>query len=382
MPTFSTGPIENSVILATGLRPTQQVTIKINNQDINSSTSVQILGYYLNGVKLVYVHEVVVIPAGEVLTRSYYADHDSFEFEFEVFSEADVVQISLWGKNSAGGLVTAHRLVSAEMLGEVSGVSGPTGATGPAGPAGAPGETGSTGPTGAVGPAGPTGEVGPTGAPGEPGLAGPTGEAGPTGAPGEPGPTGPTGAPGEAGPTGATGEPGPTGATGVTGATGAAVTEEGFSAFLDSVPVTASTQLSGWSVADPYFDSTGFDPASGNYTVPETGVYSIQATVNYTTTAALTINLGAGINPSFVVRRTSPVTSDLVSGLFPLLNVNIALLLTLRAILGNGTITLAGKVQLSAGDVIGLFYEADGLTIGIDLGGDTPGIVWSVNRIS
>lgn len=34
------------------------------------------------------------------------------------------------------------------------------------------------------------------------------------------------------------------------------------------------------------------------------------------------------------------------------------------------------------GDIIGLFYEADGLTISLNLGGVTnAGIVWSVHRI-
>jgi hypothetical protein len=109
----------------------------------------------------------------------------------------------------------------------------------------------------------------------------------------------------------------------------------------------------------------------------------IEATINYSTTAAVTVSLGVGVNPEFVVRRTSPTVTDLISGLFPLLNVNVALVLTLRTILGNGTVTLAGNVELTAGDVIGLFYEANGLAIPLDLGGaGTPGIVWSINRLT
>jgi hypothetical protein len=51
--------------------------------------------------------------------------------------------------------------------------------------------------------------------------------------------------------------------------------------------------------------------------------------------------------------------------------------------LGNGTVTLSGEVELAAGDVIGLFYEADGLTIPLNLGGTgAPGIVWSINRLT
>jgi len=145
---------------------------------------------------------------------------------------------------------------------------------------------------------------------------------------------------------------------------------------------SASTQLTGWTVTAPYFDSANFDETTGNYTVPATGVYFIAATINYATTAALTISLGAGVNPAFVVRRTSPTTTDLISGLFPLLNVNVALVLTLRAILGSGTVTLAGDVQLNAGDVLGLFYVADGLTVPLDLGGTSSGIVWSLYRLT
>ncbi|WP_422661585.1 hypothetical protein ACK8P5_02640 [Paenibacillus sp. EC2-1] len=95
------------------------------------------------------------------------------------------------------------------------------------------------------------------------------------------------------------------------------------------------------------------------------------------------MSLGAGINPFFVISRTSPTATNLVSGLFPLLNVNIALVLNLRTILGNGTITLAGDVQLNAGDVLGLFYQANGLTIGLNLGGgSSSGIVWSIYRLA
>lgn len=188
-----------------------------------------------------------------------------------------------------------------------------------------------------------------------------------------------TGATGATGETGATGV---TGVTGVTGATGAGVATEGFSAFLPTFSAATSTQLTGWTVTTPYYDSATFDEVTGNYTVPVTGRYSFEATINYSTTAAITISLGAGTNPAFVIRRTSPATTDLVSGLFPLLNVNVALVLTLRTILGNGTVTLTGDFLLNAGDVIGLFYEADGLTVPLDLGGDSSGIVWSVVRLT
>ena len=271
------------------------------------------------------------------------------------------------------------------------GIIGPTGATGAQGITGPTGPTGATGPQGVIGPTGPTGAtgvqgvIGPTGPTGAQGVIGPAGPTGATGAQGVTGPTGPTGAQGitgPTGPTGATGAQGITGPTGPTGATGPTATSEGFSAFLSTASVSASSQLTGWSVATPYFNSGNFNPATGNYTVPATGRYIIEATINYATTAVITIALGAGINPAFVVQRSSPTVTSLITGLFPILNVNIALILSLRTILGSGTVTLAGEVQLNAGDIIGLYYVANGLTIGLNLGGSGSGIVWSVNQIN
>lgn len=274
-----------------------------------------------------------------------------------------------------------------------AGPAGPTGATGATGAQGVTGATGATGPQGVTGPTGATGAqgvTGPTGATGEQGVAGPTGATGPqgiagptgaTGAQGVTGPTGATGAQGIAGPTGATGAQGIAGPTGPQGATGPTVASEGFSAFLSTFSVSSSSQLAGWSVAAPYFNSGSFNPVTGNYTVPAAGRYIIGATVNYATTAVISIGIGGGINPAFVVQRSSPTTTNLITGLFPVLNVSIVLVLSLRTILGSGTVTLAGEAQLNAGDVIGLYYAANGLTLGLNLGGASGGIVWSMNRL-
>ena len=267
----------------------------------------------------------------------------------------------------------------------VIGPTGLTGATGPQGNLGLTGATGATGPQGIIGPTGatgPQGVIGPTGPAGAQGITGPTGPTGAQGITGLTGVTGAQGITGPTGPTGATGQQGITGPTGPTGATGPTATSEGFSAFLSTASVSASSQLTGWSVAAPYFNSGNFNPATGNYTVPATGRYIIEATINYATTAVITIALGAGINPAFVVQRSSPTVTSLITGLFPILNVNIALILSLRTILGSGTVTLAGEVQLNAGDIIGLYYVANGLTIGLNLGGSGSGIVWSVNQIN
>ncbi|TMN21796.1 hypothetical protein FFL34_06480 [Lentibacillus cibarius] len=140
--------------------------------------------------------------------------------------------------------------------------------------------------------------------------------------------------------------------------------------------------MGNWTVSGNFFNGTGFDPATGDYTVPESGRYTIKAVISYNTTAAVGASIGGNVNPAFVVRKKSPTTTDLVSGLFPVLNISVTLL-TLRAVLGNGTVTLTGDVMLNAGDVIGLYYQAEGLNINLNLGGSSPsGTVWSVHKLA
>ncbi|WGV59988.1 hypothetical protein QIH01_02280 [Brevibacillus brevis] len=187
---------------------------------------------------------------------------------------------------------------------------------------------------------------------------------------------------GATGDTGAAGITGPTGATGATGATGPAFTTENFSAFLSTVTLNESSQLVDWSTASPYYGSPSFNPLNGTYTVPATGTYAIKATINYETSEAITVSLGPEITPAIEVQRITPTATNLIIGDFPVLNVNIALVLILRTILGAGTVTLAGDVQLNAGDTVGLFYVANGLTINLNLGGGGEGIVWSIHRLT
>ncbi|MGK5509973.1 collagen-like triple helix repeat-containing protein [Brevibacillus formosus] len=191
-----------------------------------------------------------------------------------------------------------------------------------------------------------------------------------------------TGATGATGITGATGATGETGATGATGPAGPAFIAENFSGFLSSVTLNESAQLVNWSTASPYYGSPSFDPLTGTYTVPETGTYAIKATISYETAAAITVNLDPEITPAFEVQRITPTATSLILGDFPVLNVNIELVITLRTILGAGTITLAGDVQLNAGDTLGLFYVANGLTTDLNLGGGGEGIVWSIHRLT
>lgn len=115
MAILSTGPIENSP--AGGVRPTQLVTIKFDNRDSLISSVILVEGYVLNGTRTLYAQEEFSIAPNEVITKNYFADLNAFEFVFTIDDAAsEVIQISAWGKNSAGQLVTAHRLVSSEVL--------------------------------------------------------------------------------------------------------------------------------------------------------------------------------------------------------------------------------------------------------------------------
>ncbi|MEH7016041.1 collagen-like protein, partial [Bacillus sp. JJ63] len=170
-----------------------------------------------------------------------------------------------------------------------------------------------------------------------------------------------------------------------TGDTGPNVLANGFSANIStfSIPAGATgATLTNWSTTSPYYGNAAFDATTGVFTVPATGRYVFEATINYSTLTSLSVSLGPTVNPAFVIRRISPTTDDLISGLFPILDVSVTLL-TLRAVLGDGAVTLTGDLELTAGDQIALFYVGNGLTIALDLGGtNSNGIIWSVHRIT
>jgi len=156
----------------------------------------------------------------------------------------------------------------------------------------------------------------------------------------------------------------------------------GFCSSIPAASVSASTTFTIWNTSAPFYNTGNFDATSGEFTVPATGNYLISATIPYKTTAPVTISQGAGVNPYFEVVRTNPVTTSLLQGSLPMLDVNIALVLTLRSILGSGTVTIAGSVELTAGDVLTLNYNANGLTIPLNMGGGLgSGIVWSVTKL-
>jgi hypothetical protein len=108
---LTTGLIENTPVA--GIRPTTTLTVKITNDD-TIAANVQIDGYFVTGTtKTLYVLELFVVLPGEVASRIYYAQFDEFEFQFTTSSDA--VEISAWGKDAAGNLNTAHRIVAQEV---------------------------------------------------------------------------------------------------------------------------------------------------------------------------------------------------------------------------------------------------------------------------
>lgn len=111
MTLLTTGIIENPEV--SGVRPSVSLSVLITNNDTISAT-VKIEGFFLSETtKVMYVQEEFILAPGNVAQRSYFANFDAFEFQFTVSSDA--VDISAWGKDSAGNLTTAQRLVSEEL---------------------------------------------------------------------------------------------------------------------------------------------------------------------------------------------------------------------------------------------------------------------------
>jgi hypothetical protein len=113
MAILSTGPIENNPV--SGVRPTQQVTIRLVSRTAVDSVTVSVQGYVLSTTRTLYVSEMISVAPNEAVTRNYFADLDAFEFVFGTSSEAaEEVGISVWGKQTTGQLVDAHRVVEHE----------------------------------------------------------------------------------------------------------------------------------------------------------------------------------------------------------------------------------------------------------------------------
>nr|WP_154892750.1 exosporium glycoprotein BclB-related protein [Paenibacillus xylanexedens] len=390
---LSTGPIENNAV--NGVRPTQTVTVRIDNRSDVTASSVQIQGYYMDGgLRVLYVSESLNIAPNQVVTNNYFANFDAFEFTFTTTTTVnDPIQVSFWGKSSTGSLVTAHRLVSSELLGDVPDITGVTGATGATG---APGATGVTGATGAPGATGVTGATGAPGAPGAPGATGvtgatgapgSTGETGATGAPGTTGVTGATGAPGTTGVTGATGAPGTTGVTGATGAPGStgATGSAGAGAIIpyaSGLPVALTTVLggllntsslvgfgnsaSGVSVNGGIIDLTGAAGTLLNFAFSASRSGTITSLAAYfSTTAGLSL-VGSTITiTAQLFRSTTPNNSfTAVPGAVVTLTPSLTGVLALGTI--SSGLTTGLSIPVTAGDRLLMVFSAS-VTAGIDV---------------
>lgn len=115
MAILSTGPIENNPV--SGVRPAQLVTVRIVNRSTAATAGIVIEGFYLTAVRNLYVSEALNLAPNESLSRDYFADLDAFEF---IFITSEIVEtevgISVWGKQTGGQLVEAHRVVTYEKL--------------------------------------------------------------------------------------------------------------------------------------------------------------------------------------------------------------------------------------------------------------------------
>ncbi|WP_404332357.1 hypothetical protein [Mesobacillus maritimus] len=117
MAILSTGPIDNDPNV--GARPTQQVIVKMVNTDSINSSLVLIEGFYLNGIRTLYVQEQVELSPNEVETRNYFANFDAYEYVITTSGPAEEsTEISIWGTSASGELTALHRLVSEEQLEE------------------------------------------------------------------------------------------------------------------------------------------------------------------------------------------------------------------------------------------------------------------------
>lgn len=108
----TTGPILNSAV--NGLRPVQMVTVKMMNKSLTQDASILIQGYVLDQVRAIYVEEFFNLAPNGVFTNDYLANVEGYEFVVSI-DDNDAIEVSVWGKDGSGHIVSAHRLVSSEL---------------------------------------------------------------------------------------------------------------------------------------------------------------------------------------------------------------------------------------------------------------------------
>ncbi len=218
------------------------------------------------------------------------------------------------------------------------GVDGRFGSPGATGPAGSPGTTGLTGPQGA------RGDAGANGLPGSAGAMGPAGTQGAQGAPGAPGP---------AGMQGSTGDPGPAGATGPAGAN-----ESSRYTVLTGQP----TFLQGFNQVILTNENSSAQPAAlvsnGQIVLPEAGTYRIAYVAAPEAAGAATVSVSRDAAAAYAVwHNGSEIAASVVQR--PMLDVNVALVLTLRTMIQGGSYSSTNYITAAAGDTIHFIYTSD-----------------------
>jgi len=107
MPYLTTGLLENPIVADD--RPSSTLLVEIVNED-TSTVAIQIEGFLQNGSKKIkYVDEFFTLAAGTVTQRKYYTPFDAFEFQYFVSSQA--VNVLVWGKDAAGKLTAAYKVI-------------------------------------------------------------------------------------------------------------------------------------------------------------------------------------------------------------------------------------------------------------------------------
>ncbi|MBW5444646.1 hypothetical protein GE107_01015 [Cohnella sp. CFH 77786] len=112
MAVLSTGPVDNSPV------STERLLVKLVNRDAVNGATVLIQGYHLDGSRTLYVLEQFAIAPNAVITKNYFAAFAAYEFVFTTGGPAEAsTEISVWGLNGNGEIVSAQRIVADEELG-------------------------------------------------------------------------------------------------------------------------------------------------------------------------------------------------------------------------------------------------------------------------
>lgn len=112
---YSTGPIENAIGINT-LRVSSNVVVKLLNNNNENDAIVTIKVFSLNGTKTqVFSDTVRIDPRSSEFRVINVANLFQFEVQIKVIRDRDNVLISVFGEDSNGLLVAAHRLVHSEL---------------------------------------------------------------------------------------------------------------------------------------------------------------------------------------------------------------------------------------------------------------------------